>query len=52
MTLVFTISADARVSTSSVLDGIVTIYNSEFCDKVERDASIKINLEVEPNNQN
>lgn len=48
MTLVFTISADERVSSSSVMDDIVTIYNSEFCDTVERDASIKIKFDVEP----
>lgn len=52
MTLVFTISADEKVGTSSVLDDIVTIYNSEFCDEVEWDAGIKITVEVEPANEN
>ncbi len=45
MTLVFTISADEGVPPEQVLTDILDLYNREFCEQIEKDASIKITLE-------
>jgi hypothetical protein len=45
MTLVFTISADEGITPEQVLTDILDLYNREFCERIEKDASIKIALE-------
>jgi hypothetical protein len=44
MTLLFMTAADENVAPRTVLHEIVEVFNSEFCDQVERDPTLKLTL--------